>query len=404
MEKKNSLPDNGDAARKKDTSGNTPPQDATTLKSSRASVPIGRYAILGLLVVISLALFPMIKMFIVPVILAATFTTLFYPLYRVLLRVCRGNRPLGALLACIVLILCFVIPVYVVVHVVVLQLMQFYQSAEPALREIIARGEENMVFQRLKSLPMLARFDFDSVNVAAVVGDAIKTLLATSSKFINKTSVGFFELVATILVMVFTMFYFFMDGERIVKRLKYLSPIRDDYEDLIIARFLLISRATVFGTVVIAITQGTIGAIALLIFGVKSWLLWGVIMIFLALIPMVGAWPVLISTGLIQIFSGHLWQGVGIIAISMGVVSTIDNIIRPRLVGQGAKLHDLVIFFSSLGGIVTFGPMGVIVGPVIAALFFAVLDIYSTEFEQQLTESNERWTRRMQALPPENGA
>lgn len=376
-----------------------PVPETPSIRSSHASPPIGRYAILGLLAVVSLVLFPVVKMFIVPVILATTFTTLFYPLYRVFLRFCRGNKPLGSMLACIVLILCFVIPVYVVVHVVVLQLMQFYQSAEPALRESIARGGENEVFQRLKSLPMLNAVDFDNQKVAAVVGDALKTMLTASSKFINKTSAGLFGLMASILVMVFTMFYFFIDGERIVKKIKYLSPIRDDYEDLIFARFLLISRATVFGTVVIAVTQGTIGAMALLIFGIKSWLLWGVIMIFLALIPMVGAWPVLIPAGLIQIFSGHLWPGIGIIAISMGVVSTIDNVIRPRLVGQGAKLHDLVIFFSSLGGIVTFGPMGVIVGPVIAALFIAVLDIYSTEFEPQLTEANKRWTRRQPAIP-----
>jgi predicted PurR-regulated permease PerM len=375
------------------------PPDTGAIRSSHSSVPISRYAILGLLTVIGLALFPIIKMFIVPVILATTFTTLFYPLYRVLLRWCRGNRALASLLVCMVLVLCFVIPVYVVVHVVVVQLMQFYQTAEPALREMLTRGGESGILLRLKALPILHGINFESLNIVAIVTDTAKTLLSSGSKFINKTSAGIFGLVANILVMFFTMFYFFMDGERIVKKIKYLSPIRDDYEDLIFARFLLISRATVLGTMVIAIAQGSIGALALLIFGIKSWMLWGVIMIFLALIPLAGAWPVLISAGLIQIFTGHLWQGIGIIAISLGVVSTIDNLIRPRLVGQSAKLHDLVIFFSSLGGIVTFGPMGVIVGPVVAALFIAVLDIYSTEFEPQLNEANERWTRRQKAVP-----
>jgi predicted PurR-regulated permease PerM len=191
--------------------------------------------------------------------------------------------------------------------------------------------------------------------------------------------------VFTIFVMFFTLFYFFRDGGTLVKRVKYLVPIRADYKEMISSRFLLISRATVMGTMIIGITQGTIGALALLIFGVKLWLLWGFIMIILSLIPLLGAWMVLIPAGIIQIILGHTGQGIGIILTSLLFVSTIDNFIRPRLVGQGAKLHDLVIFFSSLGGIAVFGPLGFIVGPVIAALFVAVLDIYGLEFERQLT-------------------
>jgi predicted PurR-regulated permease PerM len=140
---------------------------------------------------------------------------------------------------------------------------------------------------------------------------------------------------------------------------------------------------------IIGIVQGSLGALALLIFGIKSWILWGFIMIVLSIIPVVGPWIVLIPAGLIQIFLGNIWQGIGIIIFSVIVVSNIDNFLRPRLVGQGAKLHDLVVFFSSLGGIAVFGVMGFIVGPVIASLFVSVLDIYSAEFKDQLKVMNE---------------
>jgi predicted PurR-regulated permease PerM len=138
------------------------------------------------------------------------------------------------------------------------------------------------------------------------------------------------------------------------------------------------------GTVVIGVTQGTLGALLLLFCGIKSWLMWGFVMIILAIIPLLGAWVVLIPTGIFQIILGNVAPGIVILAVSLLGISSIDNLIRPRLVGQGAKLHDLVIFFSSLGGIAVFGIMGFIVGPVIAALFVAVLDIYSKEFEQHL--------------------
>jgi predicted PurR-regulated permease PerM len=98
---------------------------------------------------------------------------------------------------------------------------------------------------------------------------------------------------------------------------------------------------------------------------------------------------VLLPAGIIQLFLGNIWQGIGIMLFSVIVVSNIDNILRPRFVGQGAKLHDLIVFFSSLGGIAVFGVMGFIVGPVIASLFVSVLDIYSTEFKDQLKAMNE---------------
>jgi predicted PurR-regulated permease PerM len=102
--------------------------------------------------------------------------------------------------------------------------------------------------------------------------------------------------------------------------------------------------------------------------------------------PFIGTWIVLVPAGIIQMFMGNTWQGLIMILMGLIVIANIDNLLRPQLVGRGAKLHDLIIFFSSLGGIILFGVMGFIVGPVIAALFIAVLDIYEMEFEKQLNE------------------
>lgn len=364
------------------------PPHVTPLNHS--SMRMSRYAILGLLAAVTIAIYPVIKIFIIPIILAATFTTLFYPLYRWFLRKVKHNRPVASLATCLFMFLCLVIPSYVVMHMVVLQMIHFYHSVEPLVKDVVASGEESEVVQRIINFAPLQWFNLQSLDLVSIFNDAMKTFLSLGSKLINKTSAGFFGLFTNVVIMFFTMFYFFMDGELLVKRIKYLSPIRDDYEDLIFSRFLLISRATVMGTVIIGITQGTLGALALLIFGVKSWLLWGVVMVFLSLIPLVGTWMVLIPAGIIQLVLGNVWQGIGILVISTIVISNIDNLIRPRLVGREAKLHDLIIFFSSLGGIAAFGVMGFIVGPVIAALFISVLDIYSAEFEVQLEEANKQ--------------
>ena len=368
------------------------PTDRPSKPGEKDVSRVNRIAILCLLLLVTLLIYPIMKIFFVPIILAATFVTLSFPLYLQLQKLFRGNKFISSLLCCCTLFLCIVIPAYLVMHVVLSQMISFYQNAVPVLKEIISQGSQSTFYIKMQTLPFLKHINLSTVNISSFFAEAIKTVATIGPGAINKTSAGLFGFVADILIMFFTMFYFFIDGTALVRRIQYLSPIRDDYEELIFSRFLLISRATVYGTLIIGLTQGTLGALALLIFGIKSWLLWGFVMVILSLIPVVGAWVVLIPAGCIQLLSGNIWQGIGILVFSTAVISNVDNLMRPRLVGKGAKLHDLVIFFSSLGGIAVFGVMGFIVGPVIAALFISVLDIYSTEFETQLQGINKKET------------
>jgi predicted PurR-regulated permease PerM len=371
-------------------SKNPAPQCPAVTQDPASGAPGGqrqnanRLAIIGLLLLVTLAILPIAKIFFVPVIVAAAFATLFFPLYRRVFAAMGKKRGLSSFICCLLIFLCLVTPTYIMVQLVVRQAIELYQTAEPVVKDIITKGSNSEFLSQIQNLPLIRKLQQSKIDIAVPLQEGIKTLMSVGSKAINKTSTGLFEFVFTIFVLFFTMFYFFRDGETLVKQIKYLVPIRADYEEMISSRFLLISRATVMATVLIGVTQGTIGALALLIFGVKLWLLWGFIMIILSLIPLMGAWMVLIPAGIIQIILGHTGQGIGILLTSLLFVSTVDNFIRPRLVGRGAKLHDLVIFFSSLGGIAVFGPLGFIVGPVIAALFVAVLDIYGMEFERQL--------------------
>ncbi|HEX2957633.1 MAG TPA: AI-2E family transporter [Chitinispirillaceae bacterium] len=300
------------------------------------------------------------------------------------------HKAIAAFTTSILLFLLLVIPVYIVIHLFIIEVLEVFKTAGPFLTMLTEKISRNNLLGILQSMPFLSDFDLSTINWSKLLNESVKTVASSGSTILNKTSAGILGLVVNIFVLFFTMFYFFMDGRDIVTRIKYLSPIRNDYEDLIFNRFLLISRATVVGTLLIGLVQGSLGAVGLLIFGIKSWLLWGFIMIVLSIIPVVGPWIVLIPAGIIQIFLGNIWQGVGIILFSVLIVSNIDNLLRPRIVGHGAKLHDLIVFFSSLGGIAVFGVMGFIVGPVIASLFVSVLDIYSTEFKDQLKAMNEQ--------------
>jgi predicted PurR-regulated permease PerM len=237
---------------------------------------------------------------------------------------------------------------------------------------------------KLASSKYLSWINKYNIDWRSSLQEGVQGAAKAATAVVNKTSASVLGLIVSLLVSLFCMFYLFIDGEAFVHRLNHLIPLRQEYKDLLFARFLQTSRATVKATLLIGLIQGTLGALTLLIFGIKSWFLWGVIMIILSVIPMLGAGTVLIPAGIIQMILGNVWQGIALIFISVAVITNIDSVMRPRIVGRQAKMHDLVIFFSTIGGIVVFGLLGFIIGPVIAALFMTFIDIYSTEFRDYL--------------------
>jgi predicted PurR-regulated permease PerM len=351
--------------------------------TERKRTLVNRGVLLILLVAILFVIIPMLKIFLTPLLLACAFASLFFPFYTFLLKFFRGNRGLGALSCCVILVLGFMIPVYFLGYLVTHQLYTLYQSIEPSV-QAFAYGENAGFLDRFKGNMVLVWLNHLDINWQRALLDVFKTAGAAMGKMVNETSLSALEIIVSLFVSLFIMFYLFMDGERIVTKFRQLLPMRTEYQDMIITRFLLVSRATVKGTLVIAAIQGSLGAIILLIFGVKTWLLWGVVMIVLGLIPMMGTWPVLLSAGIIQMATGNVWQGIVILALNFGVVSTIDNILRPLLVGRSSRMHDLLIFFSTIGGLAMFGPVGVLTGPVIMAFFVSITEIYTMELKEHL--------------------
>src|SRR4029453_17156499 len=206
----------------------------------------------------------------------------------------------------------------------------------------------------------LDKFDWQSTleNVASSAGTFAATV-------IRRTSQGAVQVIVLLFTTLFTMFYFFRDGKDLLRRMRALIPLDREYKNAIAARFSSVAKATVKGTLLIALVQGTLSGITLWIFGVGSPFLWGVVSTLAAIVPMVGSWLVLYPAAFIQIATGHLWQGIGILLVTVLVIVNVDNLMRPRLVGQETGMHDLMVFFSTLGGIAMFGPAGFIVGPMI---------------------------------------
>ncbi len=344
---------------------------------------LSRWFFIAALVLTTILFFRMVQAFLVPIALAAVFATIFNPLYQGFLRTFRGRRTLAAFFCCLVLFLGLILPLYGVAHLVTLEAIHFYQSVEDDVTRLVQGGDANLI-RRIKSLPLLNRLPLETVNWGEGLRNAAAGVATFMGALINRMSRSTLEFVVLLFITLFTLFYFFRDGPRMVRKLRSLVPLDREYKNALGARFTSVARATVKGTLLIALVQGALSGLTLWIFGVGSPFLWGVVATLFSIIPLVGAWLILYPAAFIQAVQGNYWQAIGILVVTIVVIVNVDNLLRPRLVGQETGMHDLMVFFSTLGGIGLFGATGFILGPMVAALFLALLDIYSQEFKDDL--------------------
>ena len=361
----------------------SPPDNRLDALKRLKAEKFSRSFLLVVLIGIGIVFFNMLKIFLIPIILAAVFVVLFYPLYGWLLKVSRNRKSLSSLVCCLVLLVGLLMPVFLIANLVSGEAINFYQNAEQKVEELIQQGNASLL-KNIKEHELIKKLHLNKIDWQASIQESAKAAATLLATVINKASKGTFQLLVNLFLAFFAMYYFFRDGDKLIQRLKYLSPLADKYKEELFIRFISVSRATIKGTVVVGLIKGFIGGLTLWIFGFSSPILWGVVMAILSIIPMLGAWLVMYPAAVILLVMGHIWQGIALFLISTLIISSIDNILQPRLVGRSSGLHDLLIFFSTLGGISMFGVMGFIVGPIIAALFVSILDVYSIEFKSHL--------------------
>ncbi len=185
--------------------------------------------------------------------------------------------------------------------------------------------------------------------------------------------------VVQVFFVLFTLYYLLRDSERIIPAIRKSLPLSDENATVIFRRTGEVISASVNGVLVIAAIQGFLGMIAFWTLGLPSVVLWGVVMFLLSTIPMAGAFLVWVPAAIYLAATGHWIKAILLTIWGLGVIGMIDNVLRPMLVGKRAKLHELIIFFSVLGGLQVFGVLGLVVGPVVAAIALALIDVWSPE-------------------------
>lgn len=333
----------------------------------------------GLIGILGVAMLYIIGPFIYPIFWAAIVAIMFHPLYRWIDKYVKFSGVSSVITVLLVIVIIFLPLTFVSVLLV-------HESA--GLVEKIGQGDffgtvENVTLQLegTRFAPLLENVRTEWAKYASSAAQAISVFIFKNIKAITQNSIQF---VFLSFIMLYTLYYFLKDGKQLLTRLMHLSPLGDSYEKMLYQRFTSTARATLKGTLIIGGIQGIAGGLLFYFTGVEGAFVWGVIMTILSIIPAVGSFLVWFPAGIIMIAVGNVGAGITILLVGAIIISNIDNVLRPPLVGKDTQMHPLFILFSTLGGIILFGVSGFIIGPVLMALFLSIISIYDHYYKTEL--------------------
>jgi len=338
------------------------------------------------LALVSMATFFIFEPFIIAILVASVLAVVFRPIYDFFLGKLGGRKGFSAILTSMVSLLVLIVPFLLILGLLVNELTSLYQGISS--EEDIYGKYVNPIVREINDSPLLGALGLGDLLNREAIGNSISQIGQVSLNLLQAIYQSVIHFVFLTFVMFFSLYYLLVHGKEVVKKIMRLSPLRDSHEKLLIEKFVSISRAAIKGTLVVAFIQGFIGGLAFAIAGVPSATIWAVVMMILSLIPMFGSSIIWFPAGIILLLLGNIWQGIFILTVGLLIISLIDNVLRPELVGKDTQMHPLIVFFATLGGIALFGFLGFIIGPIIVALFLSLWDIYAVEFKKQLKSFN----------------
>jgi predicted PurR-regulated permease PerM len=344
-----------------------------------------RIAILIVLVIVLYYVFRILEPFLPALAWAAILATVFHPLFSVLARRLRHPR-LASAASCVLLTVVIVLPAMFLLFMLAEQSVGAYRILEA---RVTAGGPAS--FEALRNTSAYQWFLAKTEGLgmpAPDLGALAAKAIGIVSQFLVSRSASIFSgitrFVVNFFVMIFALYYLLLRGPGILHELRELSPLRPEHEEMIIVKFRAITLAAFGGSLATASIQGTAGGLIFLCFGLPSPLLWGAVMAFLSLVPVVGTALVWAPLVVYYILTGAVWRGIILLIVFAGVAGTVDNFVKPALIRRGTEIDTLWIFLSVLGGIGVFGFLGLFLGPFLVTICLVLVEIYKVEFRDEL--------------------
>jgi predicted PurR-regulated permease PerM len=334
--------------------------------------------VLMLVIGITAAFLWMVWAFVMTTVLAAILAGLFHPLYRRLFVSTRERGWLAGLITVLIVLVVIVVPLALVLGLVASEALRLSTAVAPRVEELIRNPTQ--IPSLLERLPFYEHIAPYRAQIIARAGEGIGNLGRFAVSSISATTAGTASAILQFFILLYTLFFLLMDGPGLLRKMTSYLPLREAEKELVLDKFVSVTRATLRGTLVIGIIQGTLGGLSFWAAGIDGALFWGTMMVVLSVLPVVGGALVWVPAVIVMAIQGHWQSALGVTLFNALIVGSVDNVLRPRLVGRDTEMHDLMILFSTLGGITAFGPMGFIIGPILAAVFVTSWEIFGTAF------------------------
>ena len=343
---------------------------------------INKWVLLLLVFFISALFLSMISQFLMAIFLAGIFSALSYPLYRRFKRWFKGRRGLASIATLLLIVFLVLLPLGGLLGIITAQAIKVGEAVKPWVEQQLA--EPDAISTAFKSLPFYDRIEPYRNLILKKAGEMVGGMSGFLINRLSTVTLGTVNFMFMLFIMLYTMFFFLMDGNKLIDKILYYLPLEDHDERRMLNKFTSVTRATLKGTAVIGLLQGVLAGGAFAVVGIEGAAFWGAIMAVLSFIPGIGSALVWVPAVIILAATGQLAKAIGLGVFCAAVVGSIDNLLRPILVGRDTQMHELMILFGTLGGILMFGVVGVIIGPIIAALFVTVWEIYGVAFKDVL--------------------
>lgn len=327
--------------------------------------------------------FAMIWGFVQALLLAAVFSGILYPLYTRLKKALKGHSTPASLLTLLIALLVIVIPMLFLLGMIAEQAVEITTKVEPWVEQQMSEAADGD--KPLPDwVPYADKLEPYHEEISAKLGQFAESAAVFLGSSLARVTQGTMSFFLSLFVMLYAMFFFLLTGPQLIRTIMGYLPLSHEDREKMLQVGLSVSRATIKGTLIIGIIQGALGGIGFAVAGIGSAVFWGAVMAVLSVIPGIGSALVWAPGVVYLLMSGQVLAGVLLAAWCIGVVGTIDNVLRPTLVGRDTEMPDLLIFLATLGGLSMFGASGLVLGPVLAALFMTVLAIYSRVFADYL--------------------
>ncbi len=335
--------------------------------------------LLGLVAGVTIAFLWMVGSLATPIFWAVVLAVLFESAYRWILSRLGGREALAATLTILLILVVVVLPLMAIGVAVTREAANVYQRVESGAINVQAPidAAERAMPQVTR---VLERFGLDVDRLR----QSLSGLAVTVSRFLASQALSIgqnaLRLLLMIAVTLYLLFFFLRDGDRLTAAIVRALPLGDVRERRLMRRFARITRATMKGTIIVAMAQGGLAGVTFALLGIPAAVFWGVITTIISLLPAVGSGIVWLPAAIILIVTGHVAKGIILVLVGALVIGMVDNVLRPILVGRDTRIPDWIVFISILGGLASVGLSGFVIGPVVAGLFLTVWEMFTEEF------------------------